>query len=79
MAFPASIRAKVSCALRANNEHWSGTSWARKLALVQAEAVSSPTPELPPDEAAMARCTPIALYALQQRIIRFPHRIILTR
>ena len=72
MAYDISIRAKVSRALRANNEQWSGTSWARKLALVQAEAVSPPTPELPPDEAAMARCSPLALFALQQRIIRSP-------
>ena len=68
MAFPASIRAKVSCALQANNEQWSGTSWARKLALVQAEALSLSASF----EAALARCSPLALFALQQRIIRSP-------
>jgi hypothetical protein len=40
MAFPASIRAKVSTVLRANHEEWSALSWARRLELVQAQAVS---------------------------------------
>jgi len=71
MAYDITIRSKVSRALRANNAQWSGTSWARRLALVQAEAVSLPTPELP-NEAALARCSPLALFALQQRIIRIP-------
>jgi hypothetical protein len=40
MAFPASIRAKVSTILRANNEEWSDKSWAQRLELVQAQAIS---------------------------------------
>ena len=68
MAYDITIRAKVSRALRANNEQWSGTSWARRLALVQAEAVSQSASF----EAALARCSPLALFALQQRIIRSP-------
>jgi hypothetical protein len=68
MAFDISIRAKVSRALRANNEQWSSTSWARKLALVQAEAASLSASL----EAALARCSLLALFALQQRIIRSP-------
>jgi len=42
MNFPTSIRAKVSEALRANHEEWSGISWARKLELVMAEAIVNP-------------------------------------
>jgi hypothetical protein len=40
MAFPGSIRAKVSTMLRAQHEEWANLSWARKLELVQAQAVS---------------------------------------
>ena len=69
MAYDISIRAKVSRALRANNEQWSGTSWARRLALVQAEAASF---EANKETKALARCSPLALFALQQRIIRSP-------
>jgi hypothetical protein len=67
MAFPASIRAKVSNALQENHERWSETSWARRLQLVQAaaqaEAASLRTPKLP-DEAALARCNLFALFIL---------------
>ncbi len=79
MAYDITIRSKVSRALRANNEQWSGISWARKLALVQAEAALNPKPQPSlsasfalVDEAALARCSPLALFALQQRIIRSP-------
>ena len=68
MAYDITIRSKVSRALRANNEQWTGTSWARRLALVQAEAALIALA----DEAALARCSPLALFALQQRIIRSP-------
>jgi hypothetical protein len=40
MAFPAPIRAKVSATLRANHEEWGNLSWARRLELVQAQAIS---------------------------------------
>jgi hypothetical protein len=68
MAYDITIRSKVSRAMQANNEQWSGTSWARRFALVQAEAASFEAKK----EAALARCSPLALFALQQRIIRSP-------
>jgi hypothetical protein len=40
MAFPGSIRAKVSSVLRAQHEEWANLPWARRLELVQAQAVS---------------------------------------
>jgi hypothetical protein len=40
MIYPGSIRAQVSMELRANHQEWSDISWARKLELVQAKAVS---------------------------------------
>jgi hypothetical protein len=40
MTFPASIRSKVSAALRANHEVWGEIPWAQRLELVKAEAVS---------------------------------------
>ncbi len=69
MAYDITIRSKVSRAMRANNEQWSGTSWARRFALVQAEAASF---EAKKEKKALARCSPLALFALQQRIIRSP-------
>ena len=73
MAYDITIRSKVSRALRANNEQWSGTSWARRLALVQAEAAAQPASfEAKKEKKALARCSPLALFALQQRIIQSP-------
>lgn len=37
MSFSCAVRGKVADALRANHETWSGTSWERKLELLQAE------------------------------------------